>query len=242
MYEQSVLSRLISQGTKVQVKKDEVRQAILSAAQVLFSRKGYHHATLRDIAKAASISLSTIYVYFKSKYEIIFAVYDPWMIRRVERLERDANAIDDPRKRLPVIVLGLLREIPAAKGGFARNIMQALATRDPQDDYNPAMINWIETKFTSLLSGCLPQERQWLLEDGHFVHLLVMAFDGFVINQGLNSRARFRPESARIICDLLLGSAAPSHNVAHMKSLGVERKDSRPYTVRKLKARSDRHA
>jgi len=191
-----------------QIKKDDRRAAILAASYQLFTRHGYHRTTLRQIAKAAGVSLANVYVYFTSKYQIVFELYDPWMATRIEALVSDAPAIADKRERLRHIVLTLWRDIPAAQNGFARNIMQALSTHSADDGYDPKMIAWIEAQITTLIADCLPPSRRRLLEDGRLGHVMMMAFDGFVINQGLNPKAACTEDVADVICAFLLGRPA----------------------------------
>ncbi len=50
-------------------------QILLGAAQV-FADKGFHKATTKEIAKAADVSEGTIYNYFNSKRELLFALID----------------------------------------------------------------------------------------------------------------------------------------------------------------------
>jgi AcrR family transcriptional regulator len=47
--------------------KEERRRAILAAAKREFAQKGYHSATVADVAKAAGLSYGSIYWYFDSK-------------------------------------------------------------------------------------------------------------------------------------------------------------------------------
>ena len=58
-----------------QKKKDALIQFnkdnIMNAAKVMFEKKGIQAATVDDIAKEADCSKSTVYVYFKSKDEIL---------------------------------------------------------------------------------------------------------------------------------------------------------------------------
>src|ERR1019366_8522633 len=58
-----------------QVKKAEIRDSILAAAGALFTEHGYARATVNQIAKAAGIAPSNVYVYFESKLKIMFAIY-----------------------------------------------------------------------------------------------------------------------------------------------------------------------
>jgi len=204
-----------------QTKKDDRRAAILAASYKLFTKHGYHRTTLRQIAKAAGVSLANVYIYFASKYQIVFELYDPWMAAQIEQLISEAPAIADRQKRLRHIILTVWRDIPAAQNGFARNIMQALSTRSDDDGYDPKMIRWIETQMTTLIAGCLPPARRALLEDGRIGHVLMMAFDGFVINQGLNPGAACTDEIADALCVFLLGRPAaskPAHKSRISKS------------------------
>ena len=63
----------------VQVKKEAVRDAILKAAQKLFKAQGYARATMNAIAREAGVAPATLYVYYGSKLEVFFAIYDPWL-------------------------------------------------------------------------------------------------------------------------------------------------------------------
>jgi len=58
------------------------RGQILKAAAAVFSEKGYHRATSKDIAAAAGISEGTIYNYFRSKSDLLVAI-----IARLSELE-----------------------------------------------------------------------------------------------------------------------------------------------------------
>lgn len=48
--------------------------AILKAAETIFARKGFHSATIAEIAKRAKVSEATIYEYFSSKEELLFTI------------------------------------------------------------------------------------------------------------------------------------------------------------------------
>src|SRR2546423_8863238 len=46
------------------------REVLLGAARTVFSRKGFHNATIDDIAAEAGVAKGTVYLYFKSKQDI----------------------------------------------------------------------------------------------------------------------------------------------------------------------------
>ncbi len=50
------------------------RRQILEAAVVVFAEKGYHRATIKDIARHAGVADGTIYNYFKNKQDIMLSV------------------------------------------------------------------------------------------------------------------------------------------------------------------------
>lgn len=50
---------------------DEKMNRILEAAMTVFSRDGFRHATIQDVAQAAGVGKGTIYLYFTSKEELL---------------------------------------------------------------------------------------------------------------------------------------------------------------------------
>ncbi len=52
------------------------RTQILDAATRVFAEKGFHRATIKEIARVAGIADGTIYTYFASKTEVLLAILD----------------------------------------------------------------------------------------------------------------------------------------------------------------------
>jgi TetR/AcrR family transcriptional regulator, fatty acid metabolism regulator protein len=50
------------------------RAAILRGAESIFAKKGFHEATISEIARKAKVSEATIYEYFSSKEELLFSI------------------------------------------------------------------------------------------------------------------------------------------------------------------------
>ncbi len=50
------------------------RGAILDAARILFTKKGYGETTIAEIAQAAGVAVGTVYLYFRNKHEIYTGV------------------------------------------------------------------------------------------------------------------------------------------------------------------------
>jgi AcrR family transcriptional regulator len=68
------------------------RQLIETAAAHVFAEKGYRHATVADVARAAGISAGAIYLYFASREDLLFAT----VLAEVEVLEQRMRSRLDP--------------------------------------------------------------------------------------------------------------------------------------------------
>lgn len=163
------------------VKKPEVQQAILRSAFALFSRHGYADTTMAAIAGRAGVSPANVYVYFASKLEILYALYDPWMRARLQRLEAELARLPTPHARVRRILETLWRDIPAEKNGFANNVMQAITTARELERWRPDLLRWMEERIELMLNATLPPARRRVIDGMRFAHFLVMAFDGYIV-------------------------------------------------------------
>ncbi|GAA5012359.1 TetR/AcrR family transcriptional regulator [Actinopolymorpha pittospori] len=76
-------------------KKALTRQAILDAAGRLFAARGYDAVTVAEIADAANVSVKTLFVYFRSKEDLVFAdtdLIDTLLRRFATRAEGTSHA------------------------------------------------------------------------------------------------------------------------------------------------------
>jgi len=91
------------------------RERILTAAERIFARHGFFAAKVADVAKEAGVADGTIYLYFKSKDELLISLFESRM-ERFNQLLGEAIAGDaTPTEKLLAIVrtyLGLVREQP----------------------------------------------------------------------------------------------------------------------------------
>lgn len=69
--------------------KDEKRRQILEAALALFSDYGFHGASMAKLAEKANVPVGTIYRHFKSKEELIHALYIEMKRERFAAMLRD---------------------------------------------------------------------------------------------------------------------------------------------------------
>lgn len=76
------------------------RAAILRAAIKVFAQKGYFNSKVADVAKAAGIADGTVYLYFRSKEEILHSVFDRAMKKFIAEGKREIAAIERADNRL----------------------------------------------------------------------------------------------------------------------------------------------
>lgn len=187
----------------VQVKKDHARKAILDSAHDLFSEHGYHRTTLQQIADLTGTGVSSIYTYFPSKLHLLYGVVAPWHRDAFERLGKRVKSLKTPRARLRAILVGVWRDIPMENIGLANSLMEALASADPGQPKPEPLLRWVEDKLTVMLEDVL-RDAGRDIDYEVLPNLIMMAYDGFVMNRRLND-LRDIERLADTMCDLLLG-------------------------------------
>lgn len=90
-------------------KKQELRQAILEAASTLFLEHGFESFSLRQVAERIGYSATAIYLHFKSKDELLFAVALEGFGRFGEALQAAYESTDEPLDRLEAVGRAYLR-------------------------------------------------------------------------------------------------------------------------------------
>ncbi|MBB6004232.1 TetR/AcrR family transcriptional regulator [Arcicella rosea] len=76
--------------------RQEMRSLILEAAQQAFIEEGYEKASIRAIADRVEYSPATIYLYFKDKSEIFFAVHELGFEKLIQEMTNAVEGIENP--------------------------------------------------------------------------------------------------------------------------------------------------
>lgn len=191
----------------VQRKKEGVRDAILEAAFRLFSEQGYSETSIPGIAREAGMSTANVYVYFQSKIDILFQLYSPWLLGRLDKLERAQRRVADPQERLRKLLLTLWRDLPRENNGFTNNVMQAVSTSSGNGDYSPALRQLFQSRVAGWIQECLATPSD---ESDMLASVALMAFDGFAMNVRLAHSPPCDDDMARLFSRLFAGAAASS--------------------------------
>jgi len=93
------------------------RAAILRAAIDVFADRGYFNAQVADVARAAGVAAGTVYLYFKSKDDLLVSIFERSMRESLTAGREAVADLSDPRERLRRLARGHL-----ARLGSDRNL------------------------------------------------------------------------------------------------------------------------
>ncbi len=82
--------------------KEELRSKILEVAKELFIERGFEETSIRNIAERIEYSPTTIYLYFKDKDDIFYALHQEGFIL-LNQYFRVLQNVEDPFERLKAI-------------------------------------------------------------------------------------------------------------------------------------------
>ena len=94
------MPRSSKNGTAARAVITDKREAIIRAAIKVFARKGYFNSKVADIAAAAGIADGTVYLYFKSKDEVLHSIFDRAMDEFIGEGKRELAGLSGAADRL----------------------------------------------------------------------------------------------------------------------------------------------
>ena len=111
-----------------QRKTRQRRVEILKSAAAAFRRRGYHGASMGEIARALRMTKGSLYYYFKNKEEILFFCHDYSLDILLEVLERVEAAGGTPPHKLRSLIESFVHHILDDLRGTAMTLdFQALS-------------------------------------------------------------------------------------------------------------------
>jgi TetR/AcrR family transcriptional regulator, fatty acid metabolism regulator protein len=188
--------------------KVDKRDAILRAAIRTFARSGFFGAQVADVARTAGVAAGTVYLYFRSKDDLLVSVFERSMREALEEGRQAIAGIDDPPERLRRFA-----RVHLGRLGRDRNLAIVFQVELRQS------VKFMERFSTSLFREYLSQIRAAIVdgqETGQFRRdvnptTAAKAFFGALDEMATNwilSRRRYSLEShAEPIVDLFLNGA-----------------------------------
>src|SRR5438132_14219458 len=98
--------------TAIKTKKDVVAEfrttGILEAARKVFAERGFHEATVDDIAEAAGVAKGTVYLYYQSKRDVYFAALKFGISQMYASLLQETKKVSTPEEKLKALIAAKL--------------------------------------------------------------------------------------------------------------------------------------
>jgi TetR/AcrR family fatty acid metabolism transcriptional regulator len=76
------------------------REAILKAATHVFAKHGFFQSQVADIAREAGVAAGTVYLYFRSKDDLLVSLFERTMREAIAEGRAALEGVADPRERL----------------------------------------------------------------------------------------------------------------------------------------------
>lgn len=108
-------------------KKAEKYKQIIDAAVRAFSKWGYHNCTMNKVAREAGVADGTLYLYVKSKEDLLVSAFTTVMDGLMERLDHELSLIVDPVSKLEMLIrmhFGLMENDPDMAGFLQFHLRQ----------------------------------------------------------------------------------------------------------------------
>ena len=87
------------------------REAISKAAVKVFAQRGFFNAQVADVARAAGVAAGTVYLYFRSKDEILTSIFERTMKDGIAEGRAALEGVTDPVERLRSLARMHLRRL-----------------------------------------------------------------------------------------------------------------------------------
>ncbi len=209
-------------------KGEATRRRALEAALALFRRDGFDGATMRDIAKAAGLSLGAAYHYFRSKDALVMAYYE-WIQSEHERCAREATPEGaDTATRLAVLLrtkLDLLARDRKILAALFRNVGDPAHPLSVFSRQTAAIRRRSIAQFEEAFEGAaLPAELRRLAGLGAWlVHLALFLFFLHDRSPGQSRTRRLADEIAAMTAGALPFLSLPFAAPALARFLGLAR-------------------
>src|SRR5437899_4240066 len=96
----SVPLQAVSRRHKADPSPGPKRDAILRAATDVFADRGFFNAQVADVARAAGVAAGTVYLYFRSKDDLLASIFEKTMGEALTEGRAAVADLDEPRERL----------------------------------------------------------------------------------------------------------------------------------------------
>lgn len=112
-------AEVVPSPTRREMSTDQRRHDIVGRAADLFEASGYASSSMGQIGAAAGLAKPTLYHYFASKDEILFAIHDEFMSLLTDRMAARDGSTLSPTARVQAVIADILG-LMQTHGGHVR--------------------------------------------------------------------------------------------------------------------------
>jgi TetR/AcrR family fatty acid metabolism transcriptional regulator len=199
-------------GARAAAPRPEKHETILRAAIRVFARHGFFHAQVADVAREAGVAAGTVYLYFRSKDDLLASIFARTMREWIAEGRAAIEGIDDPVERLRAIArvhlerLGRNRDLAVV---FQVELRQS--TKHMEQFSTTGLREYLGVIRAVIADG----QASGALREGVSPTVAAKVFFGALDEMATNwmlSRRRYplAPEADRIVDVLVGGLAAPA--------------------------------
>lgn len=155
---------------------DRLEDAVLT----LFSTNDMHEISMAQIAKAANVSLQTLYKYFENKQVLVYTVIDRVLARLTDRMVDHLQGIDSVKERLRKtlwVCFDFFDHHPKA--------LMVMSTAIPLSRHRNVAIYEDKALLTAFLTLLSDGQKKGVLNNDVSLKILFDVFMGFILRIGL---------------------------------------------------------
>jgi AcrR family transcriptional regulator len=194
------------------VDREQMQHGILDAAMTVYARKGYHTATIADVAEEAGLGKGTLYLYFKNKEAIAEAMVE----RHFSRLEALFQAQPVPAS-LKAFLAGLsdTMDVPEEQARFIRVFFEVFGPSFASDSFSKKVAGFFDrlgVHYAAHLSHLIALGEIRADVDAQATgRALASLVDGMILHRGLFGITKTRQAKLRreAIAIFMTGLTAP---------------------------------
>jgi AcrR family transcriptional regulator len=191
------------------VDRNEKKNLIIRAAIRVFSKMGFARSKMIQVAEAAGIGKGTIYEYFKSKEDLIAAVFNTFVQEIEIEISKKISRLEDPVDKLRIYFnswLEILNDDFLEYGDLMIDIWaESVRLHEGKDIFDlKGMYQRLGIQLASILNQGITQKRFKSFDTTVLSSVILATMDGLFLQWLLNKKAFNMQDAVRQISEILI--------------------------------------
>lgn len=191
------------------VDRNEKKNLIIRAAIRVFSKMGFARSKMIQVAEAAGIGKGTIYEYFKSKEDLIAAVFNTFVQEIEIEISKKISRLEDPVDKLRIYFnswLEILNDDFLEYGDLMIDIWaESVRLHEGKDIFDlKGMYQRLGIQLASILNQGITQKRFKSFDTTVLSSVILATMDGLFLQWLLNKKAFNMQDAVRQMSEILI--------------------------------------